>query len=145
MRTRTTRCEPRRSRGHRGVASALVRVLVACAGALSPALGVTQAHTAPIAPLPAASRVLNTGSHHGPLRRLALNVAGSAAVTASDDKTAIVWQLDGLRPRHVLRVPVGGGEIGRLYGAAWDPTSSLVALAGTSAGASGGIHRIFVF
>ncbi|HKW84479.1 MAG TPA: caspase family protein, partial [Burkholderiaceae bacterium] len=58
---------------------------------------------------------------------------------------AIVWQLDGLRPRHVLRVPVAGGEIGRLYGTAWDPTSHLVALAGTSAGAAGGAHRIFVF
>ena len=66
-------------------------------------------------------------------------------MTASDDKTAIVWQLDGLRPRHVLRVPVAGGEIGRLYGAAWDPTSDLIALAGTSAGAGGGAHRIFVF
>ena len=87
----------------------------------------------PAAPLPAASLVLNTGSHNGPLRRVALDAAGRAAVTASDDKTAIVWQLDGLRPRHVLRVPVAGGEIGRLYGAAWDPTSKLVALAGTSA------------
>src|SRR6185503_7826962 len=46
---------------------------------------------------------------------------------------------------HVLRVPVAGGEIGRLYGAAWDPTSTLVALAGTSAAPGGSAHRIFVF
>src|SRR6185503_15389920 len=101
MRMRTTRCEPRRSSGRCRTAGALVRVLLSCAGALSPVLGLTQANTAP---LQSASLVLNTGSHNGPLRRVALDAAGSAAVTASDDKTAIVWQLDGLRPRHVLRV-----------------------------------------
>ncbi|MCW5662126.1 MAG: caspase family protein [Burkholderiaceae bacterium] len=105
----------------------------------------TQANVPSAAPLPAASLVLNTGSHHGPLRRVALNAAGRSALTASDDKTAIVWQLDGLRPRHVLRVPVASGEVGRLYGAAWDPTSSRVALAGTSARPGGNSHRIFVF
>jgi len=145
MRKQTTRCEPRRGSGRCSVAGALARVLLACAGALGPTLGLTQSKAVPMAPLPAASLVLNTGSHNGPLRRVALDAAGSAAVTASDDKTAIVWQLDGLRPRHVLRVPVAGGEIGRLYGAAWDPTSTLVALAGTSAAPGGSAHRIFVF
>jgi WD40 repeat protein len=145
MRKPSTRCEPRRSNGRCAVAGALARVLLACAGALSPVLGLTQTPTVPIAPVPAASLVLNTGSHNGPLRRIALDATGSAAVTASDDKTAIVWQLDGLRPRQVLRVPVAGGEIGRLYGAAWDPTSKLIALAGTSAAPGGSAHRIFVF
>jgi WD40 repeat protein len=124
---------------------ALARVLLAVVVALSPALGSTQSNAVPAASLPSASLVLNTGSHHGPLRRVALDGAGRAAVSASDDKTAIVWQVDGLRPRHVLRVPVAGGEIGRLYGSAWDPTSSLVAVAGTSAGPTGGPHQIFVF
>jgi WD40 repeat protein len=121
-----------------------VRTLLALIGAMSPALGSAQSNLLPAASLPAASLVLNTGSHHGPLRRVALDAAGRTAVTASDDKTAIIWQVDGLRPRHVLRVPVAGGEIGRLYGTAWDPTSNLVALAGTSAGPAGS-HRIFVF
>ena len=145
MRERTTRCEPRR-RSRFGVVRAFARVLLAVIGALGPALGLTQSNAVPAAAsLPAASLVLNTGSHHGPLRRVALDAAGRTAVTASDDKTAIVWQVDGLRPRHVLRVPVAGGEIGRLYGTAWDPTSNLVALAGTSAATPGGSHRIFVF
>ena len=144
MRERTTRCEPRR-RSHFGLVGAFARMLLAVIGALVPALGSTQSNAVPAASLPAASLVLNTGSHHGPLRRVAIDAAGRTAVTASDDKTAIVWQVDGLRPRHVLRVPVAGGEIGRLYGTAWDPTSNLVALAGTSAGPAGGSHRIFVF
>ena len=146
MHARTTRCGPRRSGGRCGLAGVLALIVSSCIAALSPALGVAQTTTtASIAALPPASLVLNTGSHNGPLRRIALDAAGRSAVTASDDKTAIVWQLDGLRPRHVLRVPVAGGEIGRLYGAAWDPTSSLVALAGTSAGPSAATHRIFVF
>ncbi|MCW5658189.1 MAG: caspase family protein [Burkholderiaceae bacterium] len=91
-----------------------------------------------------ASLVLNTGSHVGPLRRVALDPSGRTAITASDDKTAIVWQLDGMRARHVLRVPVQGGEIGRLYGAARDPLSDRVAIAGTSAN-PGGRHLIHIF
>ena len=120
-------------------------MLLALIGAMSPALGLTQSNPVPSASLPAASLVLNTGSHHGPLRRVAVDGVGRFAVTASDDKTAIVWQIDGLTPHHVLRVPVAGGEIGRLYGTAWDPTSRLVALAGTSAGPMDGTHRIFIF
>jgi WD40 repeat protein len=125
----------------------LARVLLACAGVIAPSLGFTQTWlpVAPLPTLPTASLVLNTGSHNGPLRRVALDAAGRAAVTASDDKTAIVWQLDGLRARHVLRVPVGSGEVGRLYGAAWDPTGNLVALAGTSAAPNGSAHRIHLF
>ena len=148
MLKRTTRCEPRR-RGPYGVLQAFARILLAFIGALVPVLGSPQANVVPATSLPPASLVLNTGSHHGPLRRVAVDGAGRAAVTASDDKTAIVWEVDGLRPRHVLRVPVASGEIGRLYGTAWDPTSNLLALAGTSAGSSGGAaggsHRIFVF
>ena len=144
MRATTTRHPLSRGGGHRGLAARCARVLLAVAALLSPALGVTQAGSAspPTAP---ASLVLNTGSPQGPLRRVAIDPAGRRALTASDDKTAIVWDLDGLRPRQVLRVPVASGEIGRLYGAAWDPAGAQVALAGTSAGPSGGVHRIFVF
>ena len=111
---------------------------------LAPAIAIAQPTTSGAATPSQASLVLNTGSHVGPLRRVALDATGGTAVTASDDKTAIVWQLDGMRARHVLRVPVQGGEIGRLYGAARDPSSDRVALAGTSA-SPGGRHFIYVF
>jgi hypothetical protein len=131
---------PRRGGWH-----ALAWALLALAEAWSAAPAHAQSPATVPAPPPSASLVLNTGSHIGPVRRIALDASGSTAVSASDDKTAIVWQLDGLRPRHVLRVPVADGEVGRLYGAAFDPSSDRVALAGTSAAAAGGIHRIFVF
>jgi hypothetical protein len=121
------------------------RILVlalGCATGLAPAIA--QPTTGAAATPSQASLVLNTGSHVGPLRRVALDASGRTAVTASDDKTAIVWQLDGMRARHVLRVPVQGGEIGRLYGAARDPRSDRVALAGTSA-SPGGRHSIHIF
>jgi WD40 repeat protein len=135
----------RRSRRH-GAAPAAALLALALLLVLGAASALAQS---PTAEAPPASLVLNTGSHIGPVRRVALDAAGGSAVTASDDKTAIVWQLDGLRPRHVLRVPVQGGEVGRLYGAAREPGSDRVALAGTSAGpdsgTTGGTHRIFVF
>lgn len=118
--------------------------LSAIAVALSLAPAIAQPTTGGSATPSRASLVMNTGSHVGPLRRVALDAAGRTAVTASDDKTAIVWQLDGMRARHVLRVPVQGGEIGRLYGAARDPRSDHVAIAGTSA-SPGGRHFIYVF
>ncbi len=91
-----------------------------------------------------ASLVLDLQTHSGPIRRLAVDPLGQTVVTASDDKTAIVWNLADGRARHVLRVPVRSGEVGRLYGAAIDPSGKTVAVAGTSA-APGGQHRIFVF
>jgi Caspase domain/WD domain, G-beta repeat len=91
-----------------------------------------------------ASLVLDLQTHSGPIRRLAVDPEGRTVVTASDDKTAIVWNLADGRARHVLRVPVGSGEVGRLYAAAIDPSGKTVAVAGTSA-APGGAHRIYLF
>ncbi len=114
----------------------------------SPLSGQTPASAMPAAATPAsaptASLVLDLKAHHGPIRRLAVDPQGRTVVTASDDKTAIVWNLADGRARHVLRVPVQGGEVGRLYGAAIDPSGTTVAVAGTSA-AAGGMHRIVVF
>jgi WD40 repeat protein len=91
------------------------------------------------------SLVINAGGHVGPVRRIALDPSGQLAVTASDDKTAIVWNTADMRVRHVLRVPVAGGDVGRLYGVAKDPVSDLVAVAGTTASAAAGSHRIYLF
>jgi WD40 repeat protein len=78
------------------------------------------------------------------VRRLAVDAGGSLAVTASDDKTALVWQVASGTLQQTLRVPVGEDEIGRLYGAAIAPDGRSVALAGTTAAADG-VHRIYLF
>lgn len=108
-------------------------------------LGLAAVPAAAQAPAPAsAALVFDLGSHTGPVRRLAVDARGQRAVTASDDKTAIVWNLATGRVERTLRVPVGEDEVGRLYGAAISPDGRSVALGGSTA-AAGGVNRIFVF
>ena len=66
------------------------------------------------------------------------------AVTASDDRTARVWDLASGEWRHVLRPLAAGNEVGRLYGAAIHPTQPLVAVAGNS-GSADTAHLIYLF
>ena len=87
--------------------------------------------------------VLEPGAHTGPIRRLAVNADESILVTASDDKSARLWDVATGNPIATLHPPVGAGPIGRLYGAAISPTG-LLALGGTTATA-GGSHRIYLF
>lgn len=77
---------------------------------------------------------LDIGGHSAAVRRLAVDAARDWAVTASDDKTARVWRLATGELLHTLRVPVGPGEQGRLYGAAIHPQRAEVVVAGTGLG-----------
>jgi WD40 repeat protein len=94
--------------------------------------------------------VVEIGSHSAPARRIDVHAGRKLAVTASDDRTARVWDLATGELRHVLR-PLAfgalGGEVGRLYGAAIHPTEPLVAVAGTSSapGQPGTTHQIYLF
>jgi WD40 repeat protein len=94
--------------------------------------------------------VVEIGSHSAPARRIDVHAARGLAVTASDDRTARVWDLATGELRHVLR-PLAygalGGEVGRLYGAAIHPSEPLVAVAGTSSapGVAGTAHLIYLF
>jgi WD40 repeat protein len=87
---------------------------------------------------------IETGRHAAPVRRLSVSVARGLVVTASDDKTARVWDLDSGQLKLVLRPPIGAGEVGRLYGAAIHPSLALVAVGGTAAEA-GGRGAIYLF
>ncbi len=87
---------------------------------------------------------VETGSHAAVVRRIDVAVDRSLVVTASDDKTARVWDLATGELRQVLRPAVGAGEIGRLYGVAIHPTEDLVAVGGTT-GRGVGSHRILMY
>lgn len=87
---------------------------------------------------------VESGSHAAFIRRIDAAEDRGLAVTASDDKTARVWDLASGELRHVLRPAVGDGELGRLYGVAIQPGQDLVAVAGTT-GRAVGEHRILFY
>ena len=68
--------------------------------------------------------------HTAIIRRIAVDRAGRWAVTASDDKTARIWNLASGQLVRVLRVPLGEGAEGKLYAVALSPDGALVALGG---------------
>ncbi len=87
---------------------------------------------------------IELGAHAGPVRRIAVSVRKGIVLTASDDKTARIWDLATGQLKQILRPAIGAGEIGRMYGAAIHPSANLVAVAGTtSTGRSG--HQIYLF
>lgn len=87
---------------------------------------------------------IELGAHAGPVRRIAVSVRKGIALTASDDKTARIWDLATGELKLILRPAIGDGEIGRMYGAAIHPSANVVAIAGTtSKGRSG--HKILLF
>ena len=87
---------------------------------------------------------VETGAHSAGVRRLAVALERGLVVTASDDKTARIWDLASGEVRHVLRPAIGAERIGRLYGVAAHPTADVVAVGGTTGGAAGE-HRILLF
>lgn len=87
---------------------------------------------------------LELGAHAGPIRRLAIDEQRGIVVTASDDKTARIWDLRSGDLRRTLRPPIGPGLLGRLYGAAIHPHQPIVAVAGTTSLAASG-HSIYLF
>jgi WD40 repeat protein len=85
-----------------------------------------------------ASLVLELGAHAGPVRRISVSRDQGIVATASDDKTARIWDLATGRLIHTLRPAAGEGDVGRLYGVAIHPREPVVAVGGTTAGAPGG-------
>jgi len=100
---------------------------LAAAILLAPA-GWAQPTEAPASPKPFPA--IEAGMHTAIINRIAVDRAGRWAVTASDDKTARVWDLRTGALLQVLRVPVGEGTEGMLYAVALSPDGELVALGG---------------
>ena len=73
---------------------------------------------------------LETGMHTAIIRRIATDAAGRWAVTASDDKTARVWEVASGRQLVVLRPPQDVGNEGKLYAVALSPDGAVVAVGG---------------
>ncbi|RTL01491.1 MAG: hypothetical protein EKK65_06635 [Lysobacterales bacterium] len=97
------------------------------------------------APDPAPIPRLETGGHTAPIKRIAVDRAGRWLVTAADDKTARVWDLQTGKLVQVLRPPIGGdADEGKLYAVAISPDGATVAVGGFTA-AAGRPPSIYLF
>lgn len=73
---------------------------------------------------------IDPGEHTATIRRIATDAAGRYLVTASDDKTARVWDLKDGRLLTTLRIPIGSRREGMLNAVALSPDGQTVALGG---------------
>jgi WD40 repeat protein len=73
---------------------------------------------------------IETGMHTAVIRRIGIDRDNRYLVTASDDKTARVWELASGRLLRVLRPPLGEGNEGNLYAVAMSPNGRTVAVGG---------------
>lgn len=110
------------------------------------AIAVLVSSTAAIAAEPPSEPILriNASDHTAAIKRIATDQAGRYLVTASEDKTAKVWDLADSRLLATLRIPIGSGNEGKLYAVALSPDGQTVALGGwTKVGDA--IGSIFLF
>jgi WD40 repeat protein len=88
---------------------------------------------------------IETGMHTAQIWRIDGDAAGRFLVTASEDKTARVWDLQSGNLLRVLRPPQGDGDEGKLYAVAISPDGSTVAVGGYTGYQWDGKHSIYLF
>lgn len=88
---------------------------------------------------------IEAGMHTNMINRIATDAQGRYAVTASDDKTARVWDAATGQLLQVLRPPMGAGSEGKLYTVALSPDGRSVAVGGWTGYAWDYQHSVYLF
>jgi hypothetical protein len=86
---------------------------------------------------------LETGFHMAPIRQAVLE-GTHGLVTAGEDKTIRVWDLQGLALRRVIRPPQGPGETGKIYALALSPDGRTLACGGFTGNRGQHNHRVYL-
>ena len=103
----------------------LIKLLLALVVWLGAAAPTTAQNVAPVLRI-------DTGAHSAAIRAMEVDSAGRYAVTASEDKTARVWDLSDGRLLQTLRPPIGAPNDGKLFAASITPDGRVVAVGGWS-------------
>lgn len=88
---------------------------------------------------------IETGMHTAAISRIGVDAANRFLVTASDDKTARVWELPSGKLLRVLRPPIGTGNEGKLYSVAISPDGQTIAAGGWTGYEWEKTHSIYLF
>lgn len=124
-------------RWRRALTTALAALALGLGGVSPPA----QAAEPTTAPLPR----IEAGMHTAVINRIATDAQGRWAVTASDDKTARLWEVSTGKLLGVLRPPQDVGNEGKLYAVAMSPDGRQVAVAGWTKSGSDSGHTIYLY
>lgn len=76
---------------------------------------------------------IETGMHAAAIERIGVDADCRIAATGSDDKTVRVWSLPEGQLLRTLRVPIGGGNEGKIYATAVSPEGRWIAAGGWDA------------
>jgi WD40 repeat protein len=83
--------------------------------------------------------------HTAEVWRVATDAKGQTMVTASQDKTARVWDLRSGKLLRILRPPIADGKVGNLYAAAISPDGLTAAVGGLTGNNPAGTNSIYLF
>ncbi len=76
---------------------------------------------------------IETGMHIATINRIGVDDACSLLATASDDKTVRLWSLPDGKPKRVVRLPIGDGDLGKVYATTMSPDGRWLAAGGWDA------------
>ncbi|MGN7614000.1 WD40 repeat domain-containing protein [Magnetococcales bacterium HHB-1] len=87
---------------------------------------------------------IENGFHMGKINRIAIDQDETILASVSGDKTLRLWNPRSGQLIRTIRVPIGEGDIGKLYSVALTPDGQTVAVGGFTGGYGGG-KDIFLF